>query len=573
MAVNDSDKKVIDLLFQEDPANIERIANEVTAKFTASFARGLSNGLNAAIATFGKTLGSSIEVAFNTTVLGALKKPIVIKLDTDDAQKKIDALVKPLQNVVGKVREVTSPQSKSTSKTSTLTADEQSAKSTSIRGDIGNAENAIKTLGETTRKKLEESLKPIKDLFNNIKSDSKGLFTAAQIKELDDVAKKLKVIEDEIVRIQQAEVKNKNLQNQLTPAYLNQVNEELNKQRLNVSALGPPLGVVIKQTRQYDSTLITIEKNLEDTNREYKKWQDTLGKEGISLDQASKQYKKIADDLRKLEVGIEQIDGNRIKKVFDLEQADPRQLSYRLGILGFTLQTVGGTLQNFARTAFQSISQLAQAAEPIERVNNALALQVKQGEITAEQQGLILQRLRDVGDLPGSSVEDANKTFNSLQKVNISLARRLDLTEGIAKLAASPGGEPGSGEQVTNALLNLANKGGKVDSENFKTLRVQGGRVFAQLNESLGLNSAKDLEKFGVQKYLNDVAKALNNLESPAETTTDRFNRLTSRLSEFGVILGKVIGPGLDRLNLFLRNTLQPILTDIGRRFDALTEG
>lgn len=346
--------------------------------------------------------------------------------------------------------------------------------------------------------------------------------------------------------------------------HLDKVNKRLNDQRKIVTDLGVPLVFVNKITRQYDSSLVNIEKNLTHVNREFK-----TGR--ITVDQAAISYQKLLDDLRKLKIGIDQINPKRLKEAFDLEEADPRQLSFRLGILAFTLRSIGATLTNFARTAFQGFDQIAQAAEPIERVQNALDLQVRQAQITQEQRDVILARLRNVGDLPGSSVEKANQTFNSLQKVNVSLERRLQLTEGIAKLAASPGGEPGSGEQVTNALLNLANKGGNVDAENFKTLRVQGGKVFSELNASLGLNTAKDLERFGVTNYLQKVADALNKLESPAATTTDRFNRLKSRVSELGVIIGRVLGPGLEYLNDILKR-LQSTVDALGKRFDALPE-
>lgn len=757
---------ILDLRVVADKANIEKLVNEVTDKFTTSFATALSKGLTSAIGKFGANLGKSIQVAFDDSVVSSLKKPIKITLNTTDAKDQIKTLIKPLQDVIASLPKIVDNNKKGGKKGSKIGGDaatsikpikesldivekeanalgipvdgilrkverlrlalklifekkddeglftqgqEQQLERYQLRikeltkdidiladkeltklisqdekelqnqkkaaekaqkaeiegekilqsiiqkeieddkkfitarekatraGSIADSklrsarqtdtekqqrENALLTQSSTIYRNLNSTLNLYKNEIDNVNRSLKtfGLnedsinkltknlgksFTDVRsiISELGDEASKAVPDFDKLEKLLNKFLNNANTfgrnsndlstniggvlddalreqtVNQKPPdrskptvgtsyipkidiSYLDDLEDKLSIQRKKVTDLGVPLNSVIKQTQNYDRTLLTIRRDLIDVERE-------LDRGNITVAEASKIYKKLTDSIRKLDISIDEIDSDKLKKAFDLEQVDG--ISYRLGILGFTLQTIGGNLNNISQVVFQSINTIGQLAEPIERVNNALALQVKQGEITAKQQEKIMTQLREIGDLPGSSVEDANKTFNSLQKVNISLEKRLELTAGIAKLAAAPGGEAGSAEQVTNALLNLANKGGEVDSENFKTLRVQGGKVFEKLNRSLGIFSASELEKFGVKKYLNEVAKALSEIESPADTTTDKFNRLRSRISELGVVFSKILGPGLKTLNILLKDIVK-IAENLGDRFDKLSD-
>lgn len=355
------------------------------------------------------------------------------------------------------------------------------------------------------------------------------------------------------------------LRNDVGVSYFDQINKELIQQRdLVVKAGKVPLSNVIKATREYDSAIVRLTKELAFLNEQYDKG-------NINLDEASTKYRKIKDDLRKLEIGINQIDSDRINNLFNLEENDnfEKKLGYKLGILAFTFQTIGGTLSNFARNTFQVFDQLAQAAEPIERVTNSLALQVRQGKISADQQEVILQRLRDIGDIPGSSVEKANETYNALEKVNISLRERLDLTEGIAKLAASPGGTTDSAKQFGDVIAAISLEG-SVDEDRFKTLRRSGGTAISGLIESLNFSGGKDIENFGIDKFISRVADSLSKLESPAATTTDRMNRLKSRMSELGVTLGNIVAPGLDNLNNLLKS-IQSTIDNLNTSFKSLS--
>lgn len=347
---------------------------------------------------------------------------------------------------------------------------------------------------------------------------------------------------------------------------LENIAENLRKKRSNISvAEDIPINVLNKQTRQYDSTIVRLEVDLENLNKEYK-----LG--NITVEEASRRYKKLNDDVKKLQIGIASIDAKRLAKEFNQEEADPRRLGYRLGILAFTLNSVGASLSNFSRNFFQVFDQLGQAAEPIERLTNNLALQVKQQKISASQQTTILTRLREIGDLPGSSVESANETFNALQKINISLQERLDLTEGIAKLAAAPGGTKESAKQLSDTLAAISLEK-VVDEDRFKTIRKSGGVAVTDLINTLGFSGGRDIEKFGIANFIKEVGTQLKLLEVPASTTSDRINRLRSRLSEMGVAFGKIVAPGLEQLNILLRDKIVPEFDKLVKRFESLSEG
>lgn len=346
---------------------------------------------------------------------------------------------------------------------------------------------------------------------------------------------------------------------------LEALHDELETVIKTISKSGIPITVVTKQTSSYDRSIVNLKKDLANIDQEYRS-------NNITLEQAAKAYEKVNADIRKLGVGIRQIDANRIKNAFGLEESDPKSIGIRFAGLGFTLGAVSNALLNFSRNTVQVFTNLAQVAEPIERVNNSLDLLVKNGQLSLEQKISTLETLRDIGDLPGSTVETANQTFEQLKRINLTLSERLELTKGLAKLPATTGGVAKDTNQLANALTKAAS-GGKFEGQQFSTILEQGGETVKKLNDRLGLGSAEDITQFGVLNYIRELSKELSTLESPALTTTDRINKLKSRFSEFGVIFGTIVAPALDRLNLFLRNTLQPILKSIGESFQKLPEG
>lgn len=346
---------------------------------------------------------------------------------------------------------------------------------------------------------------------------------------------------------------------------LEALHDELETVIKTISKSGIPITVVTKQTSSYDRSIVNLKKDLANIDQEYRS-------NNITLEQAAKAYEKVNADIRKLGVGIKQIDANRIKNAFGLEESDPKSIGIRFAGLGFTLGAVSNALLNFSRNTVQVFTNLAQVAEPIERVNNSLDLLVKNGQLSLEQKTSTLETLRDIGDLPGSTVETANQTFEQLKRINLTLSERLELTKGLAKLPATTGGVAKDTNQLANALTKAAS-GGKFEGQQFSTILEQGGETVKKLNDRLGLGSAEDITQFGVLNYIRELSKELSTLESPALTTTDRINKLKSRFSEFGVIFGTIVAPALDKLNLFLRNTLQPILKSIGESFQKLPEG
>lgn len=342
--------------------------------------------------------------------------------------------------------------------------------------------------------------------------------------------------------------------------YLDKLEEKLQSKKVQTQRPGEgiddkisvPLNIVNKQLSPYDKSLVTLRRNLQLVHEEQK--------QGIiTTAEAEKRYKALASEIHRLEIGIDQIDTTKLKQAFRQEELDPRKALFNLGILSFTLGIVGSQLMNFSRTLYTTFSQLAQFAEPIERVNNSLDKQVKDGLISVKQREEALARLRSIGDIPGSSVEAANKTFEQLKRINLTLEERLDLTEGLAKLPSLTGGSPEDANQLANALTKAAARG-KFEGENFQTLLAQGGNVVGDLFNKLGIfGTADDINKFGVLPFIRELNKELAKTETPAATTTDRINRLKSRMSELGTVLGTVLAPGLDALNNALTKLVEVV--------------
>lgn len=693
------DKSVINLQITGDAKQLEKVLKSVGDTLGKNLSVSLETSLVKAATKFAATLGKSMQASFDEGIVKALTKPIVLKIDTKDAQSKIDKLVDPLLKLSTQINKLESLASsfsstpaggkkQTTSSASSLSQKDQIEIRNQVNAELAAARKSLRT-GKTNDPLLikagEDKIDKLNSLSNQLKGiDKSGAYTDAQINKLIKIREEIKklttdlqvnqdtlrtaraafanseaTIDDFGAQIQEVvnklgllnvaekdidattkkarnsfetlkeqfnllgdELKKqspnfaliertiKNIQGRTTPvlqsrintlsqnrqgiidpavdnvgkretdeqikrqkllALQNTVTEEsiegveraLETQRLAASKLGPPLNLVNKQTSNYEKSLVDVRKKLQDVNTQFQKGE-------VTLEQAIAEYERLNKQLRQTAIGINQIDPQKLKRAFDLEQSDPRQLSYRLGILGFTLNTVSSSLVNFSRNTFNLLNQLAVFAEPIERVNNALALQVKQGQLTVEQQGIVLRKLRDIGDLPGSSVEDANATFNALQKVNVSLKTRLDLTEGIAKIAASPGGTPDSAKQFSDVIAAISLEK-VVDEDRFKTLRRSGGTAITKLIDGLGFAGGKDIEEFGVTKFIEKVAESLNKLEAPAATTGDRLNRLKSRAAELGLVLGKILGPGLDNLNTFLKDTIEPLVKRLEKLFDNLS--
>lgn len=348
--------------------------------------------------------------------------------------------------------------------------------------------------------------------------------------------------------------------------YIDKLEGQLLKKRIEVQKAGPegsavPLNYVNKVTQVYDKTILAI--------RRQKESLDTQFKEGRPIDEVVKGYESLNRQIIELGHGIEQIDVKKLKSAFFLEESDPRKMIFNLGILAFTLGMVGRQLLNFSRNAIMTFTRLAQFAEPIERVSNSLDKQVKDGLILSSERIKAMEELRDIGDLPGSSVESANKTFEQLKRINISLQERLNLTRGLSKLPAITGGGPEDANQLANALAKASARG-SFEGDNFKTLLAQGGPIMDKLLKRLGIiGTADSVNKYGVNNFIRELIRELENVESPALTTSDRMNHLKSRLSELGVIVGDIVAPALESLNEVLKN-LNNTFGKLREKYDLL---
>lgn len=683
---NENQNFLVNVQLTGDSKELQKVLDGIATKASSSLATAVLKSVEG----FAKKLKDKIQISFDDSVIGSLKKPIKITLDVDDAKKKVESLTKPLLELKSTIDKINSASKKvdSAKKSSSNESKypeglDKERNQISLREDANsllkelrnsiNNDKSLTNFDNTLKTKLDnisnafkgisaakdgsiaytpaqiakiqelleklKSIKDIIDLINSAKNKSKSFvasgiddkliadlekakqslkefgLTEDQIEKstkaistaIKTVQRDLNLLDDELkgpqpdlkvinlanARIETAipkivsqtttvdtnrrdfstadisatdQLRNKisQYQSTLRPELFKELNDQLTRQRELVESAGVPINNVIKQTKSYDSSIVNIEKNLGFVNKQFKDG-------NITIEQAEKEYQKINDDIEKLKIGINQIDPNRLKSAFDLEQHDPSKLSFQLAGLGYVLARVSGSLLNFSRNVVQAFTQLATFSEPIEKVNAQLDLQVKQGKINLEEREVVLQRLRNIGDIPGSSVEKANQTYNALQKINISLQERLDLTEGIAKLSSSPGGTDDSANRFSQALSKISLKS-KVEQDNFNTLRETGGAAIEEFFSKRSIGTATDLQKFGISRFIKEVSTELNKLESPAATTLDRINRLKSRASELGVTLGKVLAPGLDSLNETAKKLLE-ILDDINRQFDKLPTG
>lgn len=584
-------------------AAVDGLAKQITTSFSTAALKSVEG--------FVKKLRNSIQISFDDTVIGSLKSPIKITLDTKDASNKIKVLGKELEKIAIPLANIAKAEkaAQEAKKAQKIIDDaaKQKAKSKSPQGIIFDDIDAKKSeqaallqqqsaLINRQREKVrigtdldikvarEEALKEARKLQNSlsIQTNAQGLFSDADIAKLEkninkqkqlfvkavgDVLKTradLKKSSDDLAK---EETRLKGIFNpgevNKSKAALAGLHNELEKTIKTITKSGVPITTVTKHTSSYDRAITNLHRDLSNIEKEFKDG-------NITLVQAAKAYQALTANIRKLGVGIDEIDTNRIKKSFALEEADPKSLGIRFAGLGFTLGAVSNALLNFSRNTVQVFTNLAQVAEPIERVSNSLDLLVKNGQLTLEQKASTLETLREIGDLPGSTVETANQTFEQLKRINLTLSERLELTKGLAKLPATTGGVAKDTNQLANALTKAAS-GGRFEGQQFTTVLEQGGETVKKLNERLGIGSAEDINDIGVLKYIRLLSQELSGLESPALTTTDRINKLKSRFSEFGVIFGTIVAPALDKLNTFLRDTLQPILKSIGEQFKRLS--
>lgn len=564
------------------PEGLDKERNQINLKKEAnSLLSELRNSINGdkSLTNFDSTLKTKLDAISNAFKgISAAKDGSIAY--TPAQITKIQGLLDKLKSIKDIIDLINSSKNKSKSFIASgiddkLIADLEKAKE-SLR-EFGLTENQIEKSTKsisTAIKAVQKDLNLLDDELNAPQPDLKVINLgnarietaipkiASQINTADINRRNFSTVD--ISNAEQLKNKISQYQSTLKPELFRELNDQLTRQRELVEFAGVPINNVIKQTKSYDSSIINIEKNLGFVNKQFKDG-------NITIEQAAKEYQKITDDIEKLKIGINQIDPKRLKSAFDLEEHDPSKLSFQLAGLGYVLARVSGSLLNFSRNTIQAFTQLATFSEPIEKVNAQLDLQVKQGKINLQEREVVLQRLRSIGDIPGSSVEKANQTFNALQKINISLQERLDLTEGIAKLASSPGGTDDSANRFSQALSKIALKS-KVEQDNFNTLRETGGSAIEEFFSKRSIGTATDLQKFGISRFIKEVSTELNKLESPAATTLDRINRLKSRASELGVTLGKILAPGLDNLNETAKKLLE-ILDKINNQFNKLPSG
>lgn len=338
---------------------------------------------------------------------------------------------------------------------------------------------------------------------------------------------------------------------------------ELDDLRKAIAASGVPLVDVVKKTSSFENALNTAKVALQ-------RLDDQLRKNELSEDEANSKFKQINETLAKTKIAIEQVDGKKLLKDFDSDQVDRfgKGLVTNLAVLGFTLQRIGGQLQQFGQQTLQTFNQLATAADPIEKARNIIGKNFGD-RLTLERQKELVNSLKDLADLPGNNLKDTTTQFLRFADAVGSTNTALKLTKGLISLSANTGVDKSN--ELTQILLDARTKDKGFNQDSFGKIQSLGGQNVQRILSGSGITSTDEANQFGVDNIIQLLAEELSKLETPLLTTADRFNALGNRVAELGEGVGKVLSPALADLNNFLKTEILPLAERLQHAFDGLT--
>ncbi len=325
----------------------------------------------------------------------------------------------------------------------------------------------------------------------------------------------------------------------------------LQAQRDVASSLGIPLSEATKRTRGYDSAIERLNVDLIDIQQQFQSG-------NITLEEAEKRFVRLAASLNKTQIGINEINPAKLSNIFANEQADNffKNLPERLGIFAFTLQSVGGRLTQFGQQAFQTFQQLATLGAPIEKAQTIIA-QKFEGIFSAEQQKEVVNRLEALADLPGSNLKDTSDQFLRFQDALGGFNSALKITQGLINLSAKTGVDKSN--EITQILLDAVSKDKGFNQDSFGKLQSLGGENVQRVLKEAGVTSTFEANTFGVRRTIRLLSEELSKLKPPLLTTADRFSILENRIAKIAAGFGKILSPGLDRLNAVLLSIGQTV--------------
>ncbi len=228
--------------------NSEQLGKDLD-KISDKISGALAKSLNTAVSGFGKKLGESIQVSFNDTVLGKLNRPITIKLDTRDAQKRVNDLVKPLRDVNAAIKEAVNATSKDSDTKNKPNLQEQKDLRVNARDSLAQVKKKIGLLPDDLRKQFESQIDPINAAILKIGFPSeKKLFNATQIKQINDLIQELDKVENKLDNINQVKKQRKSILGDdvlvKLKKDLSDATELVKDEFLKISALDPKISIV-----------------------------------------------------------------------------------------------------------------------------------------------------------------------------------------------------------------------------------------------------------------------------------------------------------------------------------------
>lgn len=567
----DSNNVLLNLQITTDSKQLAGVVDTIAN----TLATALNTSLTKATKSFATNLGKSIQITFSDTVLGQLTKPIKLKLDTADARKQVQELVKPLRDVNAQLNAIVNNNNKPAGVTRGLAGEFQTL--SKLKQDA----EALGKSGGPVVTQINAITNSLKDL--QAKAGAGGLFTPAQLAKIDQVIEKIATVKARIEGIKTANdqglSEKQGIINKVTSGIPNSVKllteleNQLKKTRAQIAApvnkggFDVPLTDVTRKTQRFEESLIHARIELQ-------RLQERLKAGEITATQAGQKFQQINESLAKTKVAIDQINGKKLGDAFNSEQLDrfSKSLSSNLAVLGFTLGTVGRQLQNFGQQALQTFNQLANASQPIEQAQNIIQKNfVETGKLTQDQAKTVLASLRDIADLPSNNLVDTTKQFLRFADALGDTNAALKITKGLVTLSANTGVDKSN--ELAEILLQARTKFVQFNNDNFGRIQGTGGINVRKALQQAGITSPEKANEVGADAVIRTIIAGLEGLKAPLLTTADRFNILSNRVAQLGESIGKILSPALDQLSIILKDFIIPSMQRLSEIFDSLPEG
>ncbi len=352
--------------------------------------------------------------------------------------------------------------------------------------------------------------------------------------------------------------------------------------RTELSKEGATQKEVTKLTQQFETQLNSLQKRLDQVNRA-QQIRGTAGLQGPTRSglplgaPTDKELFRLQDGkllVDKYSNAIGNLSVQQSRAGIEAERTTHfmESFGFKVGILGFGLGILGGTLQNVSQAMFGFIQSSAKATESLERVTNLVQQFQEQGLFSKGEGAAVLDRLNKISDLPGANLERVVKSFRSLANLNIGIERSLHLIEGLTKATALSGTGAEGIERLTEQLRQFVTSG-KLTERDIRTISEQGGvKVTDALNQAFGSTSARVLQEAGPIAVIDAIITGLEDIPTPLRTTSDILNIINNSWTRMQASINVIIRPGLEAMTGTLKS-LESSVHSLRAGFEELSPG